>query len=202
MSPVRIKQDEEGNVIGLVVKPQMISKVSHGRPAPKAASKDEVLLESDLIVVAIGQGIETKSFEEHGIKVQRGVISALNTGNITPQEGEMSEGVFAGGDCVTGPATVIKAIAAGKVAAANIDEYLGFNHEITCDVEIPYASNEDKVACGRVEVALREAAERKNDFEPIEYGFTCEEACQEAGRCLRCDHFGFGAFRGGREEQW
>ena len=202
MSPVRIKQDEEGNAIGLVVKPQMISKVSHGRPAPKAASKDEILLESDLIVVAIGQGIETKSFEEHGIKVQRGVISALNTGNITPQDGEMSEGVFAGGDCVTGPATVIKAIAAGKVAAANIDEYLGFNHEITCDVEIPYASNEDKVACGRVEVALREAAERKNDFEPIEYGFSCEEACQEAGRCLRCDHFGFGAFRGGREEQW
>ena len=202
MSPVRIKQDEEGHAIGLVVKPQMISKVSHGRPAPKAASKDEILLESDLIVVAIGQGIETKSFEEHGIKVQRGVISALNTGNITPQDGEMSEGVFAGGDCVTGPATVIKAIAAGKVAAANIDEYLGFNHEITCDVEIPYASNEDKVACGRVEVALREAAERKNDFEPIEYGFSCEEACQEAGRCLRCDHFGFGAFRGGREEQW
>lgn len=202
MSPVRIKQDEEGNAIGLIVKPQMISRVSHGRPAPKAAAKDEVLLESDLMVVAIGQGIETKSFEEHGIKVQRGVISALNTGNITPQDGEMSEGVFAGGDCVTGPATVIKAIAAGKVAAANIDEYLGFNHEITCDVEIPYASNEDKVACGRVEVALRDAAERKNDFEPIEYGFSCEEACQEAGRCLRCDHFGFGAFRGGREEQW
>ena len=202
MSPVRIKQDEEGNAIGLIVKPQMISRVSHGRPAPKAAAKDEVLLESNLIVVAIGQGIETKSFEEHGIKVQRGVISALNTGNITPQDGEMSEGVFAGGDCVTGPATVIKAIAAGKVAAANIDEYLGFNHEITCDVEIPYASNEDKVACGRVEVALRDAAERKNDFEPIEYGFSCEEACQEAGRCLRCDHFGFGAFRGGREEQW
>ena len=202
MSPVRIKQDEEGNAIGLIVKPQMISRVSHGRPAPKAAAKDEVLLESDLIVVAIGQGIETKSFEEHGIKVQRGVISALNTGNITPQDGEMSEGVFAGGDCVTGPATVIKAIAAGKVAAANIDEYLGFNHEITCDVEIPYASNEDKVACGRVEVALRDAAERKNDFEPIEYGFSCEEACQEAGRCLRCDHLGFGAFRGGREEQW
>ena len=202
MSPVRIKQDEEGNAIGLIVKPQMISRVPHGRPAPKAAAKDEVLLESDLVVVAIGQGIETKSFEEHGIKVQRGVISALNTGNITPQDGEMSEGVFAGGDCVTGPATVIKAIAAGKVAAANIDEYLGFNHEITCDVEIPYASNEDKVACGRVEVALRDAAERKNDFEPIEYGFSCEEACQEAGRCLRCDHFGFGAFRGGREEQW
>ena len=39
------------------------------------------------------------------------------------------KGVFAGGDCVTGPATVIRAIAAGKVAAANIDEYLGYHHE-------------------------------------------------------------------------
>ena len=204
MSPVRIKQGEEGNAIGLIVKPQMISRVSHGpAPAPKAAAKDEVLLESDLIVVAIGQGIETKSFEEHGIKVQRGVISALNTGNITPQDGEMSEGVFAGGDCVTGPATVIKAIAAGKVAAANIDEYLGFRRtRLHVMLRLRMQAMKIEVACGRVEVALRDAAERKNDFEPIEYGFSCEEACQEAGRCLRCDHFGFGAFRGGREEQW
>ena len=47
------------------------------------------------------------------------------------------ENVFAGGDCVTGPATAIRAIAAGKVAAANIDEQLGFHHEIRTDVEIP-----------------------------------------------------------------
>ena len=49
-------------------------------------------------------------------------------------------GVFSGGDCATGPATVIRAIAAGKVAAANIDEYLGFHHVIPCDVEIPPVS--------------------------------------------------------------
>ena len=42
---------------------------------------------------------------------------------------------------VIGPATVIRAIAAGKVAAANIDEYLGYHHEITSDVEIPYAGD-------------------------------------------------------------
>ena len=64
------------------------------------------------------------------------------------------------------------------------------------------AGYEDKIPCGRVEVAVRDAADRKKDFEPIEYGFSCEEACQESGRCLRCDHFGFGSFRGGREEQW
>lgn len=75
----------------------------------------------------------------------------------------ISKGIFAGGDCVTGPATVIRAIAAGKVAAANIDEYLGFHHQITSDVEIPYAGYEDKEPCGRVEVALRDAcrSERK-----------------------------------------
>ncbi len=52
-------------------------------------------------------------------------------------------GVFAGGDCA--PAvrrSVIKAIAAAKVVAANIDEYLGFRHEIiSCDVEIPEAQS-------------------------------------------------------------
>ena len=197
MSPVRIEKDEHDRAVGLWVQPQMISKIRGGRPAPKTAQKAEVLIPCDLIVVAIGQGIETRYFEEHGVTVKRGTIEALDTSEIKERKG-----IFAGGDCVTGPATVIRAIAAGKVAAANIDEYLGYHHEITSDVEIPYAGYEDKVPCGRVEVALRDAADRKKDFEPIEYGFSCEEACQESGRCLRCDHFGFGSFRGGREKQW
>ena len=197
MSPVRIEKDKNDKVVGLWVQPQMISKIKGGRPSPKTAAKDEVLIPCDLIVVAIGQGIETRYFEEHGVTVKRGTIEALATSEIKEHKG-----IFAGGDCVTGPATVIRAIAAGKVAAANIDDYLGFHHEITCDVEIPYAGYEDKIPCGRVEVAVRDAADRKKDFEPIEYGFSCEEACQESGRCLRCDHFGFGSFRGGREEQW
>ena len=48
----------------------------------------------------------------------------------------------------------------------------------------------------------RPAEERARDFELMECGMTEEEACQEAGRCLRCDHFGFGVFRGGRVEKW
>ena len=197
ISPVRIEKDENDAAVGLWVQPQMISRIKGGRPSPKTAAKDEVLIPCDLIVVAIGQGIETRYFEEHGVTVKRGTIEALDTSEIKERKG-----IFAGGDCVTGPATVIRAIAAGKVAAANIDEYLGYHHEITSDVEIPYAGYEDKIPCGRVEVALRDAADRKKDFEPIEYGFSCEEACQESGRCLRCDHFGFGSFRGGREKQW
>ena len=77
---------------------------------------------------------------------------------------EEMPGVFAGGDCATGPSTVISAIAAGKVIAANIDEYLGYHHEITADVEIPEPKLEDKPACGRVNLTEREAGERVKDL--------------------------------------
>lgn len=106
------------------------------------------------------------------------------------------------GDCVSGPATVIKAIGAGKVAAANIDNYLGYHHEISCDVEIPAVSLEDRIPCGRVNMTERSANQRKNDFNLMEKGMTCQEAMQESGRCLRCDYFGYGLFRGGRIAKW
>ena len=46
------------------------------------------------------------------------------------------------------------------------------------------------------------ADERKNNFEPFECGMTEQEACQESSRCLRCDHFGYGVFKGGRVAKW
>ena len=48
----------------------------------------------------------------------------------------------------------------------------------------------------------RDAGERIKDFELIECGMTDEEAAQEASRCMRCDHFGFGSFKGGRKDRW
>ena len=99
-------------------------------------------------------------------------------------------------------ASVIKAIAAAKVVAANIDEYLGYHHEITSGVEIPEASLKDKTPCGRVNLMEREAGERVCDFEAVEKCMTEKEAKQEAGRCLRCDHFGYGIFKGGRSTLW
>ena len=111
-------------------------------------------------------------------------------------------GVFAGGDCSSGPASVIKAIAAAKVVAANIDEYLGYHHEITSGVEITEASLKDKTPCGRVNLTERDACERVCDFNAVENCMTEKEAKQEAGRCLRCDHFGYGIFKGGRSTLW
>ena len=197
-APVRIENDADGNVTALWVKPQIIGKIdASGRPTIVNSYEDEKRIPCDLLIVAIGQGIESENFAEYGIPVKRGTIEALSSSGI-----ENSPGIFAGGDCVTGPATVIRAIAAGKVAAANIDNYLGYNHIISTDVEIPNARLDDRPACGRVNMIERDAKDRKNDFDLIECGMTCAEAHQESLRCLRCDHFGYGVFKGGRTKKW
>ncbi|MCD7884771.1 MAG: FAD-dependent oxidoreductase [Lachnospiraceae bacterium] len=198
-APLRIEKDAEGKVAALWVQPQIIGPMKNGRPTPVNSSNDEVRLPCDIVLVAIGQGIDSRAFEKQGIPVKRGVIEALNWSGVNAKD---LTGVFAGGDCVTGPATVIRAIAAGKVAAANIDEFLGYQHLISADVELPQVRLDDRKNCARINLKERQASDRARDFEPVECGMTCEEANQEARRCLRCDHFGYGAFKGGRTEQW
>ena len=196
-APVRIQTDENNKVTGLVVQPQIIGGLKWGRPAPRDAQGEEVVIPCDRVMVAIGQAIESEPFEAEGVKTNRGRF-VINEDCTLPGY----EDVFCGGDCQTGPATVIRAVHAGKVAAGNIDNYLGFHHTIDLDVEIPQVQFRGKISCARCELKEREAMDRRNDFDEVESGFTLEEAMQEASRCLRCDHFGFGAFRGGRIEQW
>ena len=197
-APVRIEADEDGAAKALWVQPQIIGEVDKaGRPRPGKAALEEGRIPADVIVVAIGQGVEIQGFDQAGVPIQRGAFVAGLSGQVRDMDS-----VFAGGDCVTGPATAIRAIAAGKVAAANIDEHLGFRHEITVDVEIPSPKLNNSPPHGRIDTTEREACERKHDFEDIECGLTQEGACAEAGRCLRCDHFGYGIFRGGRNEKW
>ena len=198
-APLRIEADEKGNVSALWARPQIIGEMdAQGRPRPNTASVEPLRIPADTVIVAIGQGIESRGFEQAGIKIQR---SGTLTANASTQLPDM-EGVFAGGDCVTGPATVIRAIAAGKAAAANIDEYLGFHHEIKSEVKVSTPHCTDLRPRGRVNATERDACERRNDFQCIECGMTEEEAVQESSRCLRCDHFGYGNFKGGRVETW
>ena len=197
-APVRIEANEAGEACALWVQPQIIGFADKtGRPRPETADQPEERIPADIIVVAIGQGVEIAGFEQTGIPIRRGTFMAESSSQI-----DNMETVFAGGDCVTGPATAIRAIAAGKVAAANIDEQLGFHHEIRTDVKIPAPHLDVCPPRGRVNTKEREAAQRKCDFEDIECGMTHEEACAESGRCLRCDHFGYGIFKGGRTERW
>lgn len=196
-APASIDVDEAGQVRGLYVKPQMVSAIRDGRASIRPTGEEDVYIPCDVLIVAIGQNIETRHFEEAGIPVERGKIRTKSTGTF-----ENMPGVFAGGDCASGPASVITAIAAGKVVAANIDEYLGYHHEISCDVDIPEPDLTDRSPCGRVNLTEREACLRVKDFEGVENCMTENEAKQEAGRCLRCDHFGYGIFKGGRETIW
>lgn len=197
-APVRIEADEQGCAVALWTQPQVIGAMDKAyRPRPMKADLPENRIEADLIVLAIGQGVETRGFEQMGIQINRGSIAAHEDSRIPT-----GDGIFAGGDCVTGPATAIRAIAAGKVAAANIDEYLGFHHEITTDVEIPLPVFSNKPPHGRVNLLEREAGERKKDFSCIECEMTEQEAKIESSRCMRCDYFGYGNFKGGRKEKW
>ncbi len=196
-APSKINVDANGHVSGLVVTPQMISEIKDGRASVKATGEPDYEIPCQTLIVAIGQDIESAHFADAGVPVNRGKISASAAGNF-----DNIPGVFAGGDCASGPATVIKAIAAAKVVAANIDEYLGYHHEISCDVEIPEPELKDITPCGRVELVEREAGERVKDFDGVELCMSKKEACQESGRCLRCDHFGYGIFKGGRDKVW
>ena len=196
-APLGIETGEDGRVSGLRVQPQIIGEPRRGRPGPRAAATPERVIPCERVFVAIGQDIDSKPFEDMGIACKWGCI-------VTDSDGTVPnfDGLFSGGDCQTGPATVIRAINAGRVASANIDRYLGFDHKIKLDVELPTVQFKGKHECGRCELGEREAGERIHDWNLVEQGLTEEEARQEASRCLRCDHFGFGAFRGGRNLEW
>lgn len=196
-APASLDVDENHKIKGIYVTPQMVSSIKDGRASIRPTGEEDLYIPCDILVVAVGQNIETKHFEEAGIPVERGKICTTSTGAF-----ENMPGVFAGGDCASGPASVIKAIAAAKVVAANIDEYLGYHHQISCDVEIPEPKLDDRKPCGRVNLTEREACERVRDFDGVENCMTKREACQESSRCLRCDHFGFGILKGGREKIW
>lgn len=193
-APLRIVADAEGNVTSFVAQPQMISVYDrNGKPSATKADKPELDIPCDIVLMAIGQDIVSEPFEKYSVNPRRKTFETEPTTNVKGYDK-----VFAGGDCVFGPATVIKAIGAGKVAALNIDEYLGYHHKINDDIKIPDPKENDRTHYGRVHLTDRSARERKKNFEPIENGMSHEEAMQECRKCLRCDHFGCGVVEGGR----
>lgn len=197
-APERIEADENGEAAALWVSPQMVSIIGRdGRTSVKKADKPSVRIPCDYIIVAIGQAVNLKPFEESGISTKRGAIVADLSSYV-----EGSGNVFAGGDAVSGPATVIRAVAAGKVAADNIDNFLGYHHVITAEVNVPEPKLTSAPPCGRVNLNGRSIENIEGDFEIVTEGMTKQEAMQECSRCLRCDHFGYGKFRGGRSVQW
>ena len=194
-APASIEVDERGHCTALITQPQMIGPVRGGRPAPMAAAKPTRRIEADIILIAVGQDVVSGPFEEFGMSTTWG---CFNADDHLAAEGY--DHVFVGGDCQTGPSTVIRAIGAGKVAARNIDEFLGYHHKLPCDIDVPEPLQNDRTPKGRVEITERPARERRLDFDGVENGMSREEVVQECGRCLRCDRFGCGVMEGGRHQ--
>lgn len=196
-APVSIETGPEGQVTALMVQPQVIGEVRGGRPAPRKADQPEERIPCDVVLMAVGQTVDAETFGQAGMPVKKGTLLSASDGSVPGMEG-----VFCGGDCVSGPATVILAIEAGKVAAASVDEYLGFHTDISANLEIPPAPFRLKNATGRIDLTEREASWRKNDFELMENCMSQQEMAQECSRCLRCDHYGHAGFKGGRAVKW
>jgi len=192
-SPVAIKVDENNKVVGFETQPQIISEYRSGRPGVRDANEPKNIIPCDIVLIAIGQDIVSEPFAEYDVNERRKIFMTDQTAKL-----KSYENIFAGGDCVFGPATVIKAIGAGKVAAINIDEYLGYHHKILGAIDYPEPKENDRTHIGRVHLTDRSARERKKNFDPVENGMTYDEAMQECRKCLRCDHFGCGVVEGGR----
>ena len=120
-NPVEILGDEKGNVTGVKnIKMELGEPDASGRRRPVAIKDSEYVLEADAVVIAIGQSPNPL------IKSTTPDLETKTWGGIVADEDGLTsiEGVYAGGDAVTGAATVILAMGAGKKAAAAMDAYL------------------------------------------------------------------------------
>ncbi|MCE5323978.1 NADH-quinone oxidoreductase subunit NuoF [bacterium] len=157
-----------------------------GRRAPKPIDGAIFDLPVDTVITAISQEPDVK-FAGEDLKTKRG-------GTVQIEESTMKtnlDGVFAGGDVVKGPWTVIGAIGDGIKAAISIDRYLGGYGELASDaedIEIPKAPEDvdDIVETPRVCCNML-AVEKRVGMTEVDLGFTREQALREAARCLRCD---------------
>ncbi|MBQ1492549.1 MAG: FAD-dependent oxidoreductase [Blautia sp.] len=195
LSFLNIETDgEEEEVKAVWLQPQIVGKYdAFGMMTTEHSSNYPYRFLCDYLILAVGQRSDTAAFEEAGVPVERGRVKADLTCEV-----ENLPGVFSGGDCVTGPSSAIRAIAAGQVAAFNIDEYLGYHHKIPQVAKAPAALPNPCIPTGRAVIEERDPFERRESFCHVELPMTWEEAQREALRCLRCDHYGCGAMEGGK----
>jgi len=178
-------ESENGKVTGLTV--TGIEGLSFGPKGPEFTRIPDstVTFKADTIIVAVGQHPDIN--DEFGLELVRGRI-AVNNGHQTSVEG-----IYAAGDAVTGTRSVIAAIAEAREAVAEIDRLLGGDGNIDENlapeqIANPYiGKNPELTKNHRHEPNVTDAEERKTNFEQMDYGFGCDQASCESGRCLQCD---------------
>jgi NADH-quinone oxidoreductase subunit F len=163
-----------------------------GRKRPVTIPGSEFVLNIDAVISAIGQ-VPDLSFvpKDSSVKVNKWDCFDLARGS---KSRTTDARFYAGGDAVTGPDTVIAAIAAGHQAANDIDAAIrAKNGERPYEappeenIDIPLIIDEESEEAPQTKMQELDAALRKLSFMEVELGFTKEEAVKEAIRCLRCD---------------
>ena len=193
-SPVRLLL-EGGRCTGMeLVKNRLADVDASGRRRPVPVPGTEQVVPLDTLIVAISEGSDTDCVSVAG--ASRVDVTPSGTIVIDPDSLATNRpGVFAGGDVVTGPNTVVDAIAAGKTAARMIDRYLrgealrqpGEARLPTKYVEPVPAGAPEAPPGGRVEPPSLSVPARRRTFTEVEMAFSVDEAGREAARCLRCD---------------
>ena len=158
-----------------------------GRRRPVAIPGSEYTSDFDNIIASIGQAPEVPA--QLGVKLGRSDVIKADEHTLATSR----EGAFAGGDIVTGPASVIEAIAHGRQAASSIDKYLGGSgiiDESLVAAEKPdprLGSDGDFADRRQVTMPCLNTKQRLADFVEVELGYPEPTAIEEASRCLRCD---------------
>lgn len=163
-----------------------------GRRRPLPIKGSEFKMELDTLIPAIGE-FPDLSFLTDNTKLNISKRGAIVADKETLQTSR--KGIFAGGDVVTGPSTVVEAMAAGKRAAESIEKYLEglpLAKEYTLTrpslyVEPVELSEEEIEEARRPKMPILPSEERKNNFKEVELGFDEALAVKEARRCLRCE---------------
>jgi len=156
-----------------------------GRRRPLEIEASNFMLDVDIVISAVGQLVDQK-FKNGKFDIEMGNGSTIKTDE---NHSTNISWIFAGGDCVTGPSSVIESIQQGKEAASEIDKYLGGDGKVVShkdrDRKIELEILEEETA--RIKMPTILLSERKKGFKEVEKGYSLDQAVEEASRCLRCD---------------
>ncbi|MDD5313003.1 MAG: FAD-dependent oxidoreductase [Dehalococcoidia bacterium] len=185
-APNKITQ-KDGKLALECIKMRLGEPDASGRRSPVRIPGSEYIEDYDNIIAGIGQVSDIPA--KFDVAVNRGNIKANDKTLETSKKG-----VFAGGDIVTGPASVIGAIAQGRLAASSIDKFLGGKGEIAevlaPVLELEPVFGEDPNFSDKKQPVMPEleVAKRMGNFDEVEFGYPEKSAVDEGRRCFKCDY--------------
>jgi NADH-quinone oxidoreductase subunit F len=187
-APIEILTENK-KVVGVKCQPMRLGEFDESGRRRAEEGGEAFCIQADHVLAAIGQTLDARRFSDSlALEVRNNAFL-----KISPVTGQTSEKwIFAGGDAVTGPSSVVEAVAAGERAAVGIDEYLtGGNHAFwrgDRPVDTSFDPNADPTDTPREKLVLIPVERRKNNFDEVEQPWREAVAVRQAHRCLRCDY--------------